>query len=100
MNRMNLMIEIIVSSSNAPLNFIIYLSLITVILSISIFAYQIFAYVFDIVPMGFLSIISSQLFFESLNTFLFGLLGKYLSNIYNEVRRRPLYIVSSKFNIK
>jgi dolichol-phosphate mannosyltransferase len=98
--RMNLMIDIVISFSNAPLNFIIYLGLFILMASCILGARDLYLYFFENVPEGFMTIHFTQYFFGSINVLLFGLIGRYLSNIYTEVRRRPIYIISKKHNLE
>ena len=98
-NRMNLMLDFLVSISNHPLNIMIYLGglifFITIIYSISF----LFIYFFCQVPSGYTSLILSIFFFGSLNLLLLGFIGKYLSNIYTEVRNRPLFHIKKTYNL-
>ena len=97
--RFNLLIDIIISLSNAPLNMMIYFGLLVFIVTIIISFYYLFLYLFYDVPPGFTSIILAVFFFGSLIVLLLGFIGRYLSNIYSEVRRRPLYHLKSLYNI-
>ena len=97
--RSNLMIDMLIGLTNVPLNMMLYFGwlvfLITVILSI----YNLIAYLYFNVPAGFTSIILSIFLFGSLIILLLGFIGRYLSNIYNEVRRRPLFHIKATCNI-
>lgn len=97
--RFNLMVDIIISMSNVPLNFMIYLGgsvfLVTLVMIIS---YTVLFFVSD-VPAGYTSLILSIFFFGSLIVMMLGFIGRYLSNIYTEVRRRPLFIEDEKVNL-
>ncbi len=96
--RFNLMIDVIISLSNAPLNFLIYLGLLIFILTCCTSVFYFFRYLFyDIVP-GFTSMVLLTLFFGSVIILMLGLIGRYLSNIYSEIRRRPLYIIQKEYN--
>ncbi len=97
--RFNLMVDIIISMSNVPLNFMIYLGgsvfLVTLLM---IIIYIVLFFVLD-VPAGYTSLILSIFFFGSLIVMMLGFIGRYLSNIYTEVRRRPLFIEDEKVNM-
>lgn len=97
--RANLMVDMIISMSNVPLNFMLYLGggvfLATVVL---IIIYTVLFFVSD-VPVGYTSMMLSIFFFGSMIVTMLGFIGKYLSNIYTEVRRRPLFIEDQKVNL-
>lgn len=48
---------------------------------------------------GFTSLIVSISFFHSLTIFMLGIIGRYIANIYDEVRARPLYHVAHSINV-
>ncbi|MBI4930550.1 MAG: glycosyltransferase family 2 protein [Bacteroidetes bacterium] len=99
LKRFNLMIDIIISLSTAPLNFMIYFGCLIFVFTGVASVYYLFKYIFyDITP-GFTSIILLLLFFGSVIILMLGFIGRYLSNIYSEVRRRPLYIIHKKYNL-
>ena len=98
-NRFNLLIDITISLSNAPLNMMIYFGSLVFMLTVLISIYYLFLFIFSDVPAGFTSIILVLFFFGSLIVLLLGFIGRYLSNIYTEVRRRPLYHIKSLLNI-
>lgn len=96
--RVNVMIDFVIHLSNAPLNFMIYFGGLIFIFTGFLSVYYLIKYLaYDISP-GFTSIILSIFFFGSITTLMLGLIGKYLSNIYTEVRNRPLYIIKDQFN--
>jgi glycosyltransferase involved in cell wall biosynthesis len=49
---------------------------------------------------GFPSLIVSIMFFSGLQLMTLGIIGKYISNIYQEVKARPLYVVNTKIGIE
>jgi len=97
--RTNLMIDMLISLTNVPLNMMLYFGWIVLLLTIISSAYNLIAYLFFDVPAGFTSIILSIFLFGSLIILLLGFIGRYLSNIYVEVRRRPLFHVKTTFNV-
>ena len=97
--RFNLMIDIVLNMTNAPLNIIINISLFTLLITILLSIYHVFMYLFNDVPAGFTSIILSIFFFSSLILLVLGIIGRYLSNIYTEVKNRPLFLVQEKLNL-
>ncbi len=99
LNRFNLMIDVIISLSNSPLNIMIHLG--WIIFTCTFFAsiYYIFLYLFYQVPSGFTSILLSIFFFGSLIILMLGIIGRYLANIYLEVKNRPLFHVKKTYNL-
>jgi hypothetical protein len=97
--RFSLLIDIVISLSNEPLNMMIYFGSLVFIITVLISIYYLFLFIFSDVPTGFTSIILVLFFFGSLIILLLGFIGRYLSNIYSEVRRRPLYHIKSLINL-
>jgi glycosyltransferase involved in cell wall biosynthesis len=96
--RLSLLIDIIISLSNAPLNSMIYLGFTIWISTVFASVYYFIKYLFYDIQPGFTSILLSIFFFGSLILLMLGFIGKYLANINIEVRRRPLYHVREKIN--
>ncbi|MGD0342723.1 MAG: glycosyltransferase family 2 protein [Bacteroidales bacterium] len=97
--RFNLLIDILISLSNAPLNMMIYFGWFIFLTTIIASLYYLIGYLYFNVPSGYTSIILSIFFFGSLIVLLLGFIGRYLSNIYTEVRRRPLFNIKTMINI-
>jgi polyisoprenyl-phosphate glycosyltransferase len=90
----------IFSFSYAPLDFIMWLALGTVGLSLVAIVTQAslrFAAP-DLVPKGFTTIILVILFIGGIQLLCLSIIGSYLAHIYDEVKRRPPYIVASIIN--
>jgi len=100
LSRFNLLIDIVISLSNAPLNMMIYFGFFNFIVTIIFSFVYLFNYFWFNVTPGFTSIILSIFFFGSLIIILLGFVGRYLSNIYTEVRNRPLFHVKSLVNVE
>ena len=96
--RYNLMIDIILNMTNAPLNIIINISLFTLFITVLLSLYHVVMFFISDIQAGFTSIILSVFFFGSLTLLVLGIIGRYLSNIYTEVKNRPLFLVQEKFN--
>lgn len=92
----------IFSFSYAPLQFMFYLGVITLLLSIvgSLIAvyFRFFTPFYDQVP-GFATTIILVMFMGGLNLFSIGLLGEYMRRIYDESKQRPQYIIESTFGL-
>jgi len=90
----------IFSFSYAPLDFITWLALGTVGLSLVAIVTQASLRVAapDLVPKGFTTLILVILFFGGIQLLCLAIIGSYLAHIYDEVKRRPPYVVSSVIN--
>ena len=97
--RFNLMVDVIISLSNAPLNIMIHFGWIIFFITNVASLVYIYKYLFQDVNLGFTPVILSIFFFGSLIVLLLGFIGRYLSNIYSEVRNRPLFHIKSTYNI-
>jgi polyisoprenyl-phosphate glycosyltransferase len=98
-SRMNLMLDLVVSISNTPLNFLIHFGLSIFAVTFILILYNLYTYVFSNTPIGYFSIILLISLFGSLTLIILGILGKYLANIYTEVKNRPLFHISKNYNI-
>ena len=92
--------DIILSNSNKPLKLTVKLGLLITILSILMVVYNFIVYLLDDVQPGFSSTIISIWFVGGLNVFVLGVFGLYLDKIFNQVKGRPIYIISEVLNEK
>jgi glycosyltransferase involved in cell wall biosynthesis len=98
--RLNLMIDIVLAISSRPLNLLINISLLSVLGSLGLGAYTLIVYlIYPDVPPGYATLISIITFFGSMTLLVLGIIGRYLANIYTEVRQRPLFITESTANL-
>ena len=90
----------IFSFSYVPLNFITFLAIITFSISmVAIITQIILRLAFpSIAPAGFTTLILLILLMGSLIILCLGIIGSYLEHIYDEVKRRPPFIVKSFIN--
>jgi len=90
----------IVSFSYAPLNLIAWLALITVGLSVVAAIVTIVLRIVDphLAPRGITTVILVVLFIGGIQLICLSIVGSYLAHIYEEVKRRPPYIVESVLN--
>jgi dolichol-phosphate mannosyltransferase len=90
----------IVSFSYAPLNLIAWLALITVALSVVAALVTIVLRIVDphAAPRGITTVILVVLFIGGIQLICLSIVGSYLAHIYEEVKRRPAYIVESVLN--
>jgi glycosyltransferase involved in cell wall biosynthesis len=90
----------ILSFSYAPLDFIGWLALATVGLSIVAIAAQIVLRIVspDLAPKGFATLLIAMLFLGGIQLLCLSIIGSYLAHVYEEVKRRPPYVVESITN--
>jgi dolichol-phosphate mannosyltransferase len=87
----------IFSFSNVPLTMLSFVGTVLFLISILLAAAQGVARVIapDSAPRGVATVVILVLLFGSLNLFAIGLVGEYLARVFEEVKRRPLYVRSS-----
>lgn len=90
----------ILSISYVPLDFITFLAVAVVALSVVMIVGQILARIFapDLVPTGFTTIIVLVLFIGGIQLLCLSIIGSYLAHLYDEVKGRPPYIRESVIN--
>src|SRR5512137_2916874 len=90
----------ILSFSYVPLDLITWLALGTVGLSFLAIAVQVILRLFfpDLAPRGFTTLFVLFLFLGGIQLLCLSIIGSYLAHIYDEVKRRPPYIVESILN--
>jgi glycosyltransferase involved in cell wall biosynthesis len=90
----------ILSFSYAPLDLITWLALGTVGFSILAIVFQVALRLFfpSLAPRGFTTLITLVLFLGGIQLLCLSIIGSYLAHIYDEVKRRPPYIVESILN--
>lgn len=95
----NLALDSIISYSNKPLRLFVSSGLFLSFIS-TMFAGLIFIrfFFYDIPVQGWSSVIVSLFFLSGINLFGMGVLGIYISNIFTQVKNRPLYIIDSVVN--
>lgn len=86
------------SFSDFPIKFLGRLGLVIILASFAYAAYILTKrLVWGTVPEGFTTLIIVILFFGGVQLVTVRILGEYLLRIYNESRKRPLYIISNKY---
>lgn len=93
--RIGLLVNAITSFSSKPLEFFVYIG--AFIFAMSIFAVLVVVFrkfVFGIDAAGWASVIVALSFFGGLQILSIGVIGTYLGKVFNEVKRRPRFIVS------
>ena len=90
----------IISNSNRPLHLAVSLGLIMSVLSFLMAIYNIFATFYGLNEVvGYTSTIFSIWFVGGLLLFMMGVLGLYIGKIFDQVKGRPIFIVSETLNI-
>ena len=84
------------SFSIVPLRAAAMLGLVAILLSAAFSVYTLYAKLFlDRTPAGFTSIMLFMSFLTGVQLFFLGIIGEYIGRIYQETKRRPLYVVGS-----
>ncbi|MCR5846816.1 MAG: glycosyltransferase family 2 protein [Lachnospiraceae bacterium] len=86
-----LAIEGITSFSVKPIRYIVFLGIVSVILSLAAFVYALVSFFMKTVEPGWTSLIVSIWFLGGVQLISIGLIGEYIGKIYMEVKRRPRY---------
>jgi glycosyltransferase involved in cell wall biosynthesis len=90
----------ITSFSILPLRFSTYLGMLMSTASVGVIVWALLAkYVFRQTVQGWTAIVIIIAIFASVQLLMIGILGEYIGRIYEEVKRRPLYIVSDTVNL-
>ncbi len=91
--------EIAISYSNKPLYFTIYFGFFTTLFAFLISTIQVIRYFLDYIKEpGYISIILSIWLFSGIIIFFLGIIGLYLSKVFDNVKGRPIYLVQKKIN--
>jgi glycosyltransferase involved in cell wall biosynthesis len=90
----------ILSFSYVPLDFINVLAFVIVVASLLAIVAQVLVRIFapQLVPLGFTTLIVLMLFLGGIQLLSLSIIGSYLMHIYDEVKRRPPYVVESIWN--
>ncbi|HWY37019.1 MAG TPA: glycosyltransferase family 2 protein [Bacteroidia bacterium] len=98
--RFHLMVDIILAMTNAPLNYMINISLVSLLITLVAGVWNLISYImYPDIPPGYTTLVILILFFGSLTLLTLGIIGRYLSNIYIEIRRRPVFIINKTINL-
>jgi dolichol-phosphate mannosyltransferase len=89
----NFAVDGLTSFSTVPLKLILYLGVITSLISFLLIIIALLTFLFGQTVRGWTSMQISILFFSGIQLFSLGLIGQYLGRIFDEVRKRPYYIV-------
>jgi glycosyltransferase involved in cell wall biosynthesis len=93
-------IDGITSFSVLPLRFATYLGMLMSVGSMGIIAYALLAkYLYHQAVPGWTALMIIVTIFASVQLLMIGILGEYVGRIYEEVKRRPLYVVGETVNL-
>lgn len=84
--------------STKPLTFVFFMGLFLCFFSFLISVYYIYQKYFRDITPGLSSTIIFISFFSGVQLFSLGLIGEYIGRIYNEIKKRPNFIVDKKYN--
>jgi len=97
---MRFAVDGITSFSVVPLRFSTYLGMLMSVASVVVVAYALLSkYAFRQTVPGWTAIVIIVAIFASVQLLMIGILGEYVGRIYEEVKRRPLYIVGDTVNL-
>lgn len=91
-------ISSITSFSSAPMNFVTWCGVLTFIVSVILGVNTLYNKISGNSQEGFSTVILLQLITSSIIMFSLGIIGYYLSKIYEELKQRPRYIISERKN--
>lgn len=89
----------IATFSEAPLNISIFIGILMGLISIIVGIYSLVMYFVDTPVTGYTTTVVLISFVSAIQLFVIGILGKYIGYLFNEVKRRPIYIVEKKNNL-
>ncbi|MDW8302563.1 MAG: glycosyltransferase, partial [Bacteroidia bacterium] len=100
LKRFHLMLDIILAMTNKPLEYLINVSILALFLIMCVGLWNLINYLLNPnIPPGYTTLLIVTAFFGSLTLLVLGIIGRYLANIYVEIRQRPLFIVNKVLNL-
>jgi polyisoprenyl-phosphate glycosyltransferase len=89
----------VVSFSKLPLQYSIYVGIFCSCLSVIGIMIVVYDFIFEkAAPSGWYTLAVMILFFSGLQLFFVGVVGQYIGMIFDEVKKRPLYIIDRRIN--
>lgn len=92
--------DCILGLGTVPLDSMVYMGCLGVLFSLSYATFIVGRYFFGNPVPGFTSLALLVSFFGSAIVIMLGIIGRYVANVYREVRGRPLYIVDAYSNLE
>ena len=93
-------ISSITSFSSIPMQLVTFCGFVSLIVSVILGVYTVFNKIAGRSLEGFSTVIILQLFTSSIIMFSLGIIGYYLSKIYEEIKNRPRFLIDSVINSK
>lgn len=97
---MHIASDVIISNSNKPLKMAIGLGTFMLLFAFGMIIYSLIDYCTGSLPEGFSSTFISIWFVGGVNIMILGVVGLYVGRIFNQVKGRPLFIVSDTVNVE
>ncbi len=92
--------ELVVSQSDKPLRLSINFGFVVAFLALGYGMFMVFRYFFQGTPVpGWTSLIASIYFLGGLGFVALGVVGLYIGRIFEETKRRPLYVIKESINL-
>jgi hypothetical protein len=96
---MDVMLDLVLLITNRPLTYLIYGACIAVLSSTAFGVLTLINFTrFPEMPSGYPTLVFLISFFGSFTLLVLGVIGRYLANIYTEVRNRPLFSIDKIIN--
>ena len=86
----------ITSFSGAPMQFVTFLGWTMLLFSVAFAAHSLYRYFTGTALEGFTTVILLQLIIGSVLMISLGVIGHYISRIYDEIKGRPRYLISKR----
>jgi dolichol-phosphate mannosyltransferase len=91
----------LIAFSDAPLRLAIYLGMLFALSSFVLaVGFVVIKLTLDVEPRGWTSTVILMLFIGGVQLLTLGIIGEYISRIYDEVKRRPVYLVAQRVNME
>ena len=90
----------IIAFSSKPLKLMTGFGIFAIIVAFLIFIYAILSKIFFHTSLGWTSLMCVMVFFGGVQLISLGIIGEYIGRIYDESKRRPLYLIKDKINFE
>lgn len=90
----------IIAFSSKPLKLMTGFGIFAIIVAFLIFIYAIISKIFFHTSLGWTSLMCVMVFFGGVQLLSLGIIGEYVGRIYDESKRRPLYLIKDKINFE
>ncbi|ENZ03187.1 hypothetical protein HMPREF1092_00373 [Clostridium thermobutyricum] len=90
----------IIAFSSKPLKLMTGFGIFAIVIAFLIFIYAIISKIFFHTSLGWTSLMCVMVFFGGVQLISLGIIGEYIGRIYDESKRRPLYLIKDKINFE